>query len=92
MAVEIKPFIVGSKKATSALIGGITGGVFGFAVFIVCIKWLGLPFGDALKVAGAMAALTGGSGTALYPLLEGIRDIAGKARERGEERERERER
>jgi len=67
MAIEIKPFMVGSKKATMGLIGG---GI-GFAVFIICVKWLGLSVGEALKVAGVIAGFTGGG----YGVIEGIRDI-----------------
>ena len=72
MAVEIKPIIVGSKKATA----GVLAGGIGFAVFVVCFKWLGLSLKEALAVAGFVAGLSGGG----YNVLEGIRDIVGKGK------------
>jgi len=80
MAVEIKPFVVGSKKATSALVGGVTAAGIGFVVFVAGIKWLGLSFKEALLVAGVFGGVAGGSETILYPLLEGLRDALGKAK------------
>jgi len=72
MAVEIKPFVVGSKKATAGMIGA---GI-GFAAFVVCFKYLGLGFRESLAVAGAVAGFAGGQ----YGVFEGIRDIVGKGK------------
>ena len=81
MAMEVKSLIVGSKKATAAVIGGVAGGVGGFVVFYICMKYLGgLPGMDiamAMKIGLAFGAMLGGGVGGLYPVMEGIREAAG---------------
>ena len=79
MAVEIKPFVVGSKKATMGLVSSLSGAGIGFVVFVICMKYLHLSMGDSLKVAGAIAGMIGAAGIQ-YGATEGLRDIAGKGK------------
>jgi hypothetical protein len=80
MAIEIKPIVMGSKKATSALLGGISSAGFGFVVFVVSLKWLLLGFNQAMMAGMVFGLMAGGGLEAIYPILEGIRDAIGKGK------------